>query len=761
MGEKFRAKVELAQSSCIFPINTQAALAAAMRGVQGRTAPYFEGLPSDVLRNLVLAQQNQLIRNSLIHTGQIPSHADAANLQLASHGLPDMATLSSLYFGSTPLSPQNGASSSSTSSSTLNLREGDRVIPKQSVEGAPTVEKNEADFGTNVSRGENKDPQPVVGSSLASDAAVQFISRIADHQESAGQFLKPLTMPPASKPEKKLPSTSLNLNASTVSLANISKSLYETQLNESQSQAMKHNQTFGTGLINMANFPYDLLYNQSPKYSDSNATEVKKPRKERKSSKCEVVDGNGNEGIIKAANSSKRQPATQQQSHPRKSENDKSSISCHTQQQQQQLLSKLQQEIFNNASKKSSVGEEKAKSKSTNSKKFSREHSSSSLNKQESASNKDQLSNAEQQLQQHNGDLYASDLLMNFFKAANHSPMSGEKPVFSDSSQFHGENGDRDDYVNGKTMMRENNDRNLTSDSPMKSGMEKLPSNNNNNNTNASNGTCSDSGESNGNGHGPHKMNSKSHTTSESDSSTSTSGNEEHDQDRDRKSSSSPSSMADEAPRVSAKDRTASGNTDRSKRKLTAAAVSAGDLQDTGSDHKSSDLTNNSQSVSDEESTDSSTRFEIDVSNSNSSNDLKDGHFDGNRIDVEESALKHVNSSNNICSSGSGIITGSNNPNTANNNIIIISSSSSKKRSRTTFQRSDVEEDNNMLIVESDEYCTLDTLQSQGETIDSNARKKLVNRLHSSPTNPASKLLLESNKSKSAYDSGGPASSVE
>ena len=140
---------------------------------------------------------------------------------------------------------------------------------------------------------------------------------------------------------------------------------------------------------------------------------------------------------------------------------------------------------------------------------------------------------------------------------------------------------------------------------------------------------------------------------------------------------------------------------------------------------------------------------------------LKDGHFDGNRIDVgETSALQHVNSSNNICSSGSGSITGSNNPNTANNNIIIISSSSSKKRSRTTFQRSDVEEDN-MLIVESDEYCTLDTLQSQGETIDSNARKKLVNRMHSSPTNPASKLLLESNKSKSAYDSGGPASSVE
>jgi hypothetical protein len=205
--------------------------------------------------------------------------------------------------------------------------------------------------------------------------------------------------------------------------------------------------------------------------------------------------------------------------------------------------------------------------------------------------------------------------------------------------------------------------------------------------------------------------------------------------------------MADEAHRATAKYRSTT-NTDRSKRKLTAVPVSTGDLQETGSDHKSSDLTNNSHSISDEESTDSSTRFDIDASNSNSSNDLKGSHFDGNRLDAEGIGAANEECSGDITGSGS-----SSNPTTTINNT----SSNNKKRSRTTFQRSEVEED--MLRVESDVYCTLDTLQSQGETIDSNARKKLVNRIHSSPTSKAAPKLLEA-KSKSAYDND-PSSSVE
>lgn len=724
-----------------------------MRGVQGRSAPpYFEGLPSEVLRNLVLAQQNQLIRNSLIHTGQISPNADSS-LQLSSHGLPDMTTLSSLYFGTTSRSAKNGASSSGASSSTSALQEDDRIKPELSSGCASTTERVETvpgkiDESANAIRNDNVDPQTTIGNILGGDSAAKFLKRLSDHHsESASQFIKPAAIPPtvavpsSSKLERKPSSTTLNSN--TVSLANISKSLYEAQLNESQSQAMNYNQTFGTSLINMANFPYDLLYNQSAKYSTASATEGKKPRKER-------VGGNPSEvAKAKVPSGSKRQPQLQPQVHTRKSDNEKSSnTSSHTQQQQQQLLSQLQQEIFNNATKKSSVGDDKAKSKSTASKKYTREQSSSSSSSsmhESVGNNKDQQAAREEELNQplpqHSGDLYASDLLMNFFKAANHSPMSGVQQVFSDSNQFHGENGDGDDYVNGQHMRRDN----PSSDLPMKNGMEKLPSNNNNNNS-ASNGTCSDSGESNGNGHGAHKVNSKSHTTSESDSSTSTSGNEEHDQDRERKSSSSPSSMADEAPRATAKDRNAT-STDRSKRKLTAVPVSTGDLQETGSDHKSSDLTNNSHSISDEESTDSSTRFEIDASNSNSSNDLKSNHFDGNRLDAEGSGAANEDSSGDITGSGSS------NPTTTNNNT----SSNSKKRSRTTFQRSEVEED--MLRVESDVYCTLDTLQSQGETIDSNARKKLVNRIHSSPTSKPAPKLLEA-KSKSAYDNG-PSSSVE
>ena len=728
-----------------------------MRGVQGRSATpsYFEGVPSDVLRNLVLVQQNQLIRNSLIHTGQIPPNADAGNLQISSHGLPDMTTLSSLYFGTSSRSAQNGASSSSgPSSSSSAIQEENQTKPEPSSGCVPSTEKYETVLGkldesANAICNDSVAPQPIIGNPLRIDSAAKFINRMFDYQsESAAQFIKPVSIPPSvaaassssSKLERK-PSYS-SLNSSAVSLANISKTLYETQLNESQSQAMKHNQTFGTGLINMANFPYDLLYNQSAKHSDSNAMSIvegKKLRKDRKSSKPEEVGGNGNEGAkSKATNGSKRQPQPQQQqSHTtRKSDGDKSSCSSHTQQQQQQLLSKLQQEIFNSTTKKgsASAGDDKAKSKSAASKKYTREQlssSSSSSSMQESVGNRYQqpTTNELQSSQQQSGDLYASDLLMNFFKAANHSPMSGEKQAFSDSNQFHGENGDGDDYANGQSMRMDN----PSSDLPMKNGMEKLPSNNNNNNNNtsASNGTCSDSGESNGNGH---KMNSKSHTTSESDSSTSSSGNEEQDQDRERKSSSSPSSMADESPRASAKDRS-TANADRSKRKMTTAAASTGDLQDTGSDHKSSDLTNNSHSISDEESTDSSTRFDNDASNSNSSNDMKGGHFDGNRLDTEEGALGSGSGASNVNSSSSSNITGSgsSNPNITNNNNNTSTSTNSKKRSRTTFQRSEAEEED-MLRVESDVYCTLDTLQSQGETIDSNARKKLVNRMHSSPT---------------------------
>ena len=686
LGEKFRSKVEMAQSSSIFPLSTQAALAAAMRGPQGRSAPYFEGLPNDVLRSIAIAQQ---FRHSLVGSSQMPGNTESSG---SSPQFPEIPSLSTLYFEASrnPSSllptPREAEANSLTAIYSSN---SNTLGSPDSIQYENRTERNNEN-GENIAYAtESAAPSSSTTSQL--NLIPSVLTSIGAHSTA----FEPLN------------STKSSDKRSSLSAFNVSKSLYEVEHDESQHQAQKHNQTYGN-CFSGGNFPYDLLYN-SHTVAESNIKPYtgKKSRKEKKASNS--VSSNNEDGNSNSVSSSRKTSSLR----AKKVATD-ASQSGHTPQQQQQLLSQLQKELLEDVNKNKTIKEistlatsdGKLKAKSAL-KRHNREQPNSkdlavqpaSQQNSQQLSPKQQLEEEEEQQQQHNGDLYASNLLLNFFKAANHSPNSREKDSTSSSSQYNGDSGEAYVYASSSKLTGSSCERGAGSSSPAKSS------------------TTSDELQSNTNGSGSghphthtHKAKSNTNTTSESDS---CSGNEEP----GRKSSSSPSSMDDipsataSASAPSTKERTG-GN---GKRK---APTASGD-QDTGSDNnKSSDLTNNSQSISDVESTDSSTRFEIETTDNNKSKELKNSHFDGSR--------RHPNP--NISEEGRGseeerVLISVNA--SGNNNSTIVNN---KKRNRG-FQRS---EEGDILSNGDTYYCTLDTLQSQGETIDSNARKKLVHRRRNS-----------------------------
>jgi hypothetical protein len=401
LGEKFRAKVELAQSSSIFPMATQAAFAAAMRGAQSpKSTPYFDGLSAEVLRSLALAQHQQLMRQSLLHNSPTATSA-SDNVHFFNHGLAD---ISLLYAPPTArLDPSSMASPELSSSE------------KGSIQRPKLVEAYSPKSAEILSRLVSDQNEFIVPAKIGTDSREPISSGTL-----AGNVLR-------------------RINSEDDERQRLSKlALYEAHVKDGNGQPFRFDQSLPSSSSSSSisatatTSCYEMLCNGLQMGSSySHGATDRRSKKDKKGKKYK----GGSSGSVHSMEEGKKHHGNRRFGGRRQ---EGSVDSNHTQQQQQELLSQLQMELLSSTSILD--GTEKTKSKTASNLKKTRSLSNRQLQSQSNQPITHVAQPQHQHLHQHqpaNRDLYASDLLINFFKAANNSEKDSSCGVSRDNAESH------------------------------------------------------------------------------------------------------------------------------------------------------------------------------------------------------------------------------------------------------------------------------------------------------------------------------------